>query len=61
MTCKDCGHSIGINELCEKPLQLATDMLKHMAIHNASRAFAKAAGVIVPEPILEAPPASGLF
>ncbi len=25
---------------CESPLQSATDMLKHMAAHNASRAFA---------------------
>jgi hypothetical protein len=40
MTCGDCGHAIGMNEICKTPLQSATDMLKHMAAHNASRAFA---------------------
>jgi hypothetical protein len=41
MTCKDCGHAIRINVICENRLQSATDMLKHMAGHNASRAFAR--------------------
>jgi hypothetical protein len=50
MTCKDCGHAISMNKLCEKPIQAATDMLKHMAAHNASRAFVRAARVIGPEP-----------
>ena len=40
MACKDCGHAISVNKICEKPIQSATDMLKHMAAHNASRAFA---------------------
>ncbi len=40
MTCNDCGHAISMNAICETPLQSATDMLKHMAAHNASRAFA---------------------
>ena len=40
MTCKDCGHAISMNQICEKPIQAATDMLKHMAAHNASHAFA---------------------
>jgi hypothetical protein len=40
MICNDCGHAVSLNKLCEKPLQSATDMLKHMAAHNASRAFA---------------------
>jgi hypothetical protein len=40
MVCNDCGHAVSLNKLCEKPLQSATDMLKHMAAHNASRAFA---------------------
>jgi hypothetical protein len=29
-----------MNTICKTPLQSATDMLKHMAVHNASRAFA---------------------
>lgn len=48
MTCKDCGHAIRINVMFENRLQAATDMLKHMAGHNASRAFAKAARVLEP-------------
>jgi hypothetical protein len=40
MTCKDCGSEISMNKMCEKPLQAATDMLKHMAAHNASPAVA---------------------
>jgi hypothetical protein len=50
MTCKDCGHAISMNKICEGPIQAATDMLKHMAAHNASRAFAVAARVMAPEP-----------
>jgi hypothetical protein len=48
MICKDCGHTISVNKICERPIQTATDMLKHMAAHNASRAFA-AAGIVEPE------------
>jgi hypothetical protein len=40
MTCKDCGHAVSMNKMCETPLQSATDILKHMASHNASHAFA---------------------
>ena len=40
MACSDCGDSISMNTICQTPLQSATDMLKHMAVHNASRAFA---------------------
>jgi hypothetical protein len=40
MRCKDCGHEISMNKMCERPIQAATDMLKHMAAHNASHAFA---------------------
>ena len=40
MTCKDCGHAVSMNKMCETPLQSATDILKHMAAHNASHAFA---------------------
>ena len=29
-----------MNQICEKPIQAATDMLKHLAAHNALRAFA---------------------
>ena len=50
MTCKDCGHAVSMNKICEKPLQSATDMLKHMAAHNASRAFAAVGRVIRTEP-----------
>jgi hypothetical protein len=50
MRCKDCRHEISMNQICERPIQAATDMLKHMAAHNASRAFAGAASVMGPEP-----------
>jgi hypothetical protein len=50
MRCKDCGHEISMNKVCERPIQAATDMLKHMAAHNASRAFAVAASALGPEP-----------
>ena len=50
MTCGDCGHAISMNQICKTPLQSATDMLKHMAAHNASRAFAALACVTQPEP-----------
>ena len=56
MTCGDCGHAISMNQICKTPLQSATDMLKHMAAHNASRAFAALAGAAQPEP--KAVPAS---
>jgi len=46
MICKNCGHAISVNKICERPIQAATDMLKHMAAHNASRAFAVAEGVM---------------
>ncbi len=49
MTCKDCGHAISVNKICERPIQAATDMLKHMAAHNASRAFAAVEPVMRPE------------
>ena len=50
MTCKDCGHAISMNKICESPIRSATDILKHMAAHNASRAFAVAARVMGPGP-----------
>jgi hypothetical protein len=59
MTCKDCGHAIRMNKICERPIQAATDILKHMAAHNASRAFAVAARV-APKPE-EAVPADELL
>ena len=49
MTCKDCGDAISMNKLCENPLQSATDMLKHMAAHNAAHAFPAVSPVIRPE------------
>jgi hypothetical protein len=61
MICKNCGHAISVNKICERPIQAATDMLKHMAAHNASRAFAVDANVMEPEPeailAVEPPPA----
>jgi hypothetical protein len=50
MTCKDCGHAISMNKMCQEPIQSATDMLKHMAAHNASRAFAPVERVTPAEP-----------
>ncbi len=50
MICKNCGHAISVNKICERPIQAATDMLKHMAAHNASRAFAVVESVVRPEP-----------
>jgi hypothetical protein len=50
MTCKDCGHEISVNKICLKPIQAATDMLRHMAAHNASRAFATGERDMRPEP-----------
>jgi hypothetical protein len=59
MVCDDCGDAISMNKLCENPIQSATDMLKHMAVHNASRAFAAVVEhVAQPEP--EADPANEL-
>ena len=49
MACKECGHTISLNKICEQPLKSATDMLKHMAAHNAARAFAPIQRVIAPE------------
>jgi hypothetical protein len=56
MVCSDCGDAISMNEVCKNPLQSATDMLKHMAVHNASRAFAPIEHLRQPEP--EADPSS---
>ena len=50
MRCKDCGHEISMNKICERPIQAATDMLKHMTAHNASRAFATVERDMRPEP-----------
>jgi hypothetical protein len=47
---RDCGHAISVNKICETPLQSATDMLKHMGAHNASRAFASVRHDLRPEP-----------
>ncbi len=49
MVCSDCGDAISMNTICKTPLQSATDMLKHMAVHNASRAFASVDQVAQPE------------
>jgi hypothetical protein len=49
MICKDCGHAISMNKMCETPLQSATDILKHMATHNASCAFTSVGRALRPE------------
>jgi hypothetical protein len=55
----NCGDAISMNKVCENPIQSATDMLKHMAVHNASRAFAPVVEHLTqPEP--EAAPFSEL-
>jgi hypothetical protein len=56
MTCRDCGHAISMNKMCENPIQSATDMLKHMAAHKRSRAFAPPEPVIEPEVIAAVAP-----
>jgi hypothetical protein len=58
MVCSDCGDAISMNKICKTPLQSATDMLKHMAVHNASRAFAPVGQVAQPES--ESDPSNGL-
>ena len=58
MVCDDCGDAVSMNKICKTPLQSATDMLKHMAVHDASRAFAPVGYVIQPEP--EADPSGEL-
>jgi hypothetical protein len=30
MTCKDCMQEISTNKMCDKPIQSAIDILKHM-------------------------------
>jgi hypothetical protein len=65
MTCADCGHEIRMNDVCQKPLQSATGMLKHIAAHNASHAFARAervtrselTGAVAASPSLSTPSA----
>jgi hypothetical protein len=52
MTCKDCGHAVSMNKMCETPLRSATDILKHMATHNNSHAFASVERVPRREPEL---------
>ncbi len=49
MTCKDCGHAVSMNKMCEAPLQSATNILKHMATHTASYAFASERRVTRPQ------------
>ena len=50
MTCKDCGHAMSMSKICDKPIQSTTDILKHMAVHNGSRAFPAIGRDIAPEP-----------
>jgi len=50
MVCSDCGDAISMNKICENPIQSATDMLKHIAAHDAPHAFTAVERVIRPEP-----------
>jgi hypothetical protein len=52
MTCKDCGHAVSVNKMCETPLRSAADILKHMASYNSSHAFASVEPVPRREPEL---------
>ena len=45
MSCKDCGDATSMDKICATPLQSAVDMLKHLAAHNAARAFAAVAPI----------------
>ena len=47
MTCKDCGHAISMNKICDQPIQSATEILKHMATHKACALAA--GGHVTPE------------
>jgi len=47
MTCKDCGHAISMNKICDQPIQSATEILKHLAAHNACALAA--GGHVAPE------------
>jgi hypothetical protein len=53
VVCSDCGDAVSMNKICNTPLQSATAMLKHMAVHNASRAFAPVSQVAQAEPEAE--------
>ena len=57
MVCSDCGNAIGMNQICKNPIQSATNMLKHMAVHNASRAFASVANNVAQPDADDAPSA----
>jgi hypothetical protein len=57
MVCSDCGDAISVDKMCKTPLQSATNMLKHMAVHNASRAFASLAEHVAPPEADNAPSA----
>ena len=47
MTCKDCGHAISMNKICDQPIQSATEILKLMAAPNACALAA--GGHVTPE------------
>ena len=49
-----------MNKMCRTPLQSATDMQKHMAVHNTCRAFAAVGHVMKQEPEIPLPRARKL-
>ena len=40
MTWKDCRQEIRMNKICDKPIQSATRILKHVVADNVPQAFA---------------------
>jgi hypothetical protein len=52
MTCSECGHAMHMNQICERPIQVATQTLKHLATHNVARAFAAKLRNMAPDPAL---------
>lgn len=54
MTCKDCGHTVSMNKMCEKPLQSASDILKHISACKSSQVIA-VPGHVLEQPALTSP------
>jgi hypothetical protein len=52
MTCSECGHAMHMNQICERPIHVATQMLKHLAAHNVAHCFATKLRNMAPDPAL---------
>ena len=44
-----------MNQICERPIQVATQMLKHLAAHNVARALATELRNMAPDPAVAIP------